>query len=133
QRAPVVAHRAQSQLRADAALHAEGAIELALRVDVHGALQREALSERPRPPALALAHDDQLRAARADRVKLAVQLHRLLLAQVSAEVANECEHHRAALPQPAQLDLAIVEVAQLGARGVLADLLHGLESYLSLD
>ncbi len=69
QRPQVVAERAERQLRADTALHAEGAIELALRVDVHRALQRQPVSEGARPPAVALANHDQLRAAGADRCR----------------------------------------------------------------
>src|SRR5258706_10761437 len=52
------------------------------------------------------------------------------LPEVSAEVADGCEHHRTTLPQPAQLDLALVEVAQLRACASSPICSMASESYL---
>jgi hypothetical protein len=58
------------------------------------------------------------------RLALAVQLHRLLLAEDSAEMAQETEDARPLAPQRAQLVLLSGQVLEAGNRDLVAQPVH---------
>ncbi|MFI5183795.1 MAG: hypothetical protein ACHQNV_05320 [Vicinamibacteria bacterium] len=64
-----------------------------------------------------VAHEDELRATFVDPAGPAVQLHRLLAAEHSAEMAEENQDDRAIRPQLPEVALVAVKVADDGASG----------------
>ncbi len=124
QRAHGATHEARREHAEHPALHAEGAVGLALRVDVDRRLDRELVLEGAREVPVAVADEDEAGAPARDLLPLAVHLHRLLAAEHSAEVAEEHEHDGVLRPEVGERVLPAVQVPDHGACGLLGHLLH---------
>jgi hypothetical protein len=104
--------------------HAERLVGGPLRIHQHRLVEPVVLDEAAREERAAVAHEGDARPERLEPCPVAVQLHRLLAAEHSTEVAEEDDHGRALGPEAAERDLAAVGVLERQRCDGLPDELH---------